>query len=286
MAMQIAVIVPAAGAGRRFAEAGCAPSPSGKNKLELDLVGRPVFMRSVEGFWKRPEVVQILLAVDPDRLDEFNLKYGDRLAFHGVKAVSGGRAERWQTVLNALRRVGEDCTHVAIHDAARPLVSHGLIDRVFEAAKHYGAVVPARPVSATLKRVTSEGGPVQGQVDPLDAILGSVGKSQVEVSTVVETIDRNNLVEVQTPQIFEAQLLRRAYDQITQETVEGSGITDDACLVEALGETVYVVDGEASNLKITRPDDMDLATAYLQVTEQTREADLGRKRLFNDDDDE
>ena len=284
--MQIAVIFPAAGTGKRFQESDEAVLPVEKNKLEQDLAGRPVFLRSVERFVKRTDVAQLILAVNPQGVDQFKFKYGDRLAFHNVTIVAGGEVERWQTVQRALETVGENCTHVAIHDAVRPLTSSRLIDRVFEAAAQYPAVIPARSVQATLKKVAATKPGVQKQDDPLDAILGSAGKPDVEVRQVVETIDRSQIVQVQTPQVFEVGLLRRAYARIDTGQVDGSTITDDACLVEAMGETVYTVDGEATNLKITRPDDMQLAEAYLQMTEQSEAAEIGRKRLFADGDDD
>lgn len=284
--MKVAVVFPAAGSGKRFQGVDEEVLPTGKNKLEQDLAGRPVFLRSIERFLNRTDVVQLILAVNPHGVDKFKLKFGDRLAFHNVKIVAGGEVERWQTVQRALEAVEEDCTHVAIHDAVRPLTSSGLIDRVFEAAAQYPAVIPACSVHSTLKKVANTKAAGRKQDDPLDAILGSAGKLPVEVREVLETVDRSQIVEVQTPQVFEAGLIRLAYAQIDAGKVDGRSITDDACLVEALGEKVYTVEGEATNLKITQPDDMQLAEAYLQKTEQSEAAQIGRKRLFAHDDDD
>jgi len=283
--MKVAVVLPAAGSGKRFQGTDGAVLPDGKNKLEQDLAGRPVFLRSIERFLKRTDVVQLILAVNPHGVDQFKFKYGDRLAFHNVKIIAGGEVERWQTVQRALEAVEADCTHVAIHDAARPLTSSRLIDRVLEAASQYPAVVPARPVYSTLKKVAKSGAAEPRQDDPLDAILGSAGKTSVKVREIVETIDRSQIVEVQTPQVFEVGLIRLAYAQIDAGTVDSSTITDDACLVEAMGETVYAVEGEVANLKITQPDDMQLAEAYLRMAGQEEAAEIGRKRLFANDDD-
>lgn len=283
--MKVAVVLPAAGSGKRFQGTDGAVLPDGKNKLEQDLAGRPVFLRSIERFLKRTDVVQLILAVNPHGVDQFKFKYGDRLAFHNVKIIAGGEVERWQTVQRALEAVESDCTHVAIHDAARPLTSSRLIDRVLEAASQYPAVVPARSVYSTLKKVAKSRAAGPRQDDPLDAILGSAGKTSVKVREIVETIDRSQIVEVQTPQVFEVGLIRLAYAQIDAGTVDSSTITDDACLVEAMGETVYAVEGEVANLKITQPDDMQLAEAYLRMAEQEEAAEIGRKRLFANDDD-
>jgi 2-C-methyl-D-erythritol 4-phosphate cytidylyltransferase len=277
--MKIAVILPAAGSSKRFSAAGGLP---GANKLEQDLVGRPVFLRSIELFLNRPVVGQIILAVNPDDADDFRFRWRDKLAFHGVTIVPGGKAERWETVLKALDAVRPDCTHAAIHDAARPLASAKLIDRVFEAAQKRNAVIPGLPVAATLKRVAAAES--ESDADPLDAILGGAGKPAGEIKRVVETVDRRDVVEVQTPQVFELGLLRRAYGQITSGKLTGAGITDAAGLVESLGETVYVVEGESTNFKITRPDDLKLAQAYVQATEQKEVVTQAKRRLFKDDD--
>lgn len=276
--MKISIILPAAGLGKRFADA------EGRNKIELDLAGKPVFLRAVELFLNRPVVGQIILAVNPDAVEDFQFRWGDKLAFHGVTIVAGGRVERWETVLRALDAVGESCTHAAIHDAARPLTSGALIDRVFEAAAKHPAVIPGLPVAATLKRIASV--EPKADADPLDAILGGAGAEAVEVKRVVATVDREELVEVQTPQVFEVSLLRRAYAPLQSGRRDGKGITDDAGLVEALGEAVHVVAGESTNLKITRPDDFKLAAAYIEVNERKSATTLAKKRLFREEEDE
>ncbi len=294
--MKIAVILPAAGLGKRFAALSAPSSPDGggaggASKIELDLAGRPVFLRALELFYGRPEVTRIILAVNPDSREEFLFRWGDRLRLHGVEVVAGGRKERWETVLKAMEAVPTDCTHIAIHDAARPLGSAKLIDRVFAAAAQHDAVIPAVPVSATLKRTVAVEAPPE-PADPLDAILGSTGGTSGDTSggegiacrRVTATVDRTDLMEVQTPQVFQADLLRRAYARISSGAVQGAGITDDAGLVEALGQAVMVVDGEVTNLKITRPDDMELAQAIIAWRRGKESATQAAKRLFVDED--
>ena len=276
--MKITTILPAAGQSKRFGDV--AP---GRSKLEIDLRGRPVFLRAAEAFLDRPDAAEVILAVAPDRLAEFRFKWGDQLGFRGIQVVAGGRQERWETVLRALDVVAEDCTHVAIHDAARPLVSRQLIDRVFDAATRFAAVIPAVPVSATLKRVVEADDADLGESDPIDAILGSAGKDQTPVQKVTETIERTDLVEVQTPQVFELALLRRAYAQLTAGNVAPAGVTDDAALIEALGVPVYVVEGEVTNLKITRPADIELVRAVLSLTSRKDAEWRSRQRLLGDE---
>jgi 2-C-methyl-D-erythritol 4-phosphate cytidylyltransferase len=152
-------------------------------------------------------------------------------------AVEGG-AERADSVRAALAVIAADAAVIVVHDAARPLASADLHQAVV-AAVHAGAdaVIPAVPVTDTIKRVRHD--------DHGDAV-------------VVETLDRAHLVSVQTPQAFRADLLRAAH-------ATGSDATDDAGLVEAAGGTVVVVPGEATNLKITGPNDLAVATALLRT---------------------
>jgi len=257
--MNVSVILPAAGQSRRFGDA------SGKSKLEVDLAGRAVLVRAVELFTNRPDVRQIIVAVDPAKLDAFKFKWADKLGFFGVTIVAGGETERWQTVLRAIEAVDEAATHIAVHDAARPVTDAAVIERCFAAARQYPAVIPATRISATIKRTTDEAAPAETETDPLDAILGDAGKTRIEAYRVTETVPRDGLWLIQTPQVFAAALLRRAYQQITDGKLTGENITDDAGLVEALGEPVHLVEGDALNVKITRPADVAFAEAVLTM---------------------
>jgi 2-C-methyl-D-erythritol 4-phosphate cytidylyltransferase len=151
--------------------------------------------------------------------------------------VEGG-AERADSVRAALAVIDPDAAVIVVHDAARPLASAELHQAVV-AAVHAGAdaVIPGLAVSDTIKRVRHD--------EHGDAV-------------VVETLDRTHLVAVQTPQAFRAGLLRAAH-------ADGTDATDDAALVEAVGGTVVVVPGEATNIKITGPDDLGVATALLRA---------------------
>ncbi len=280
--MNVSVILPAAGSGTRFVQGAKNPAPS---KVESDLVGKPAFLHAVELFVRRNDVGRVILAVSPSGLDDFLFRWGDKLGFLGVTVVAGGETERWQTVARALDAVDDDATHVAVHDAARPLTSEALIDRVFLAASRFDAVIPGCDVGSTLKRV-EDADTQPDEADPLDAILGSAGRDEVITRRVVQTVDRRGLVEVQTPQVFEVGLLRRAYQRITDGKVDPKSITDDAQLIEALGESVHVVEGESTNLKITYPSDAELAEALLLKRAKSQAGQLAKKRLFADDDDE
>ncbi len=243
----VCVIIPAAGRGERF----------GGEKVSQEIGGRPMLLRTVEIFTRRPEVSSVIVAAPPDGMDAFASRFGAQLGFHGVKVVPGGRVERWETVSLALEHVPEGATHVAVHDAARPCTSDELVSRVFDAARIAPAVIPGEPVRATLKRVSA--GQVAAAADDAiaDAILGDAGRDAAQGRMVEETISRERVVAVQTPQVFEVSLLRRAYAQ-----PDLAGVTDDAMLVERLGEPVLVVDGEVRNIKVTTKEDLLIARAF------------------------
>lgn len=257
--MHIAVIIPAAGSSTRYLQstdaAGARPS---RPKHDEDMGGRPLLHRTVELFTKHPEVSTIIVAgpADAGAYSEFKLRHADKLGVLGVRLCQGGADHRYQTVARALALVPESCTHVAVHDAARPCASERLISRVFEAAREgHAAVVPGLDVPDTLKRVDPS--PVKSQSpDPFANLLGAVESAPVG-RRVMQTLERANLVAVQTPQVFERCLLLRAYAQ------QDLSSTDDAQLVERLGEPVLVVAGEATNIKVTRAEDLALARSIL-----------------------
>ncbi|MEO1236661.1 MAG: IspD/TarI family cytidylyltransferase [Planctomycetota bacterium] len=277
--MHTAVILPAAGEGRRFAAAGVASA----SKIEFEIAGKPGFLHAIEAFRAIGAVGPILLAVHPDRLDEFRFRWDDRLAFHDATLIPGGRVERWETVKLALDHLDDPSgvTHVAVHDAARPAVSADLIERVFAAAERYAAVAPGLPVSSTLKRV---GDPVSNP-DAIDDILGGSEHTSATASPrpVLETVPRDHLYAIQTPQVFTLDLLRRAYAQLAPG-IPATAVTDDAGVVEALGEPVHVVEGDPANLKLTHPGDAALLEALLAHHRQKQAEQQAIVDLFGDDD--
>lgn len=259
--VKLAVIIAAGGSSSRFG--------MGQDKLAQDLGGRPMLLRTVEIFVKREEVKCIVVAGPGDteeRFEEFRGKYGAQLAFHGAKVVRGGKKERWETVKAGLEAVEWDkCTHVAVHDAARPVVSDELLDRLIEAAGLHAAVIPTLPIHATIKRVSEET-VAAAEHDPIAArILGDdiVEERSAKARKVKETVDRRSLHEAQTPQIFTAELIRRAY---SVESGKLQGVTDDAMAVERLGETVHAVNGDPMNIKVTTGADLRLVRAVLGVS--------------------
>lgn len=251
--MNLAVIIPAAGASSRYASAGGV-----RSKVDEDLGGRPVLHRTVELFNSRDETSVIIVAGPCHQWQDFIDRHGDKLGLLGVKVCKGGEKHRYETVRNALALVPEDCTHVAVHDGARPCTPPELIDRVLAAAEKHPAVIPAIEVPDTIKRLSAA--PKEDRdIDPLDAILGGAGALGRKVRTVEATVSREGLGLVQTPQVFARNLLLRAY---AQPDLTG---TDDASLIEKLGEPVAVVEGDPRNIKITRPIDLHMARLILQL---------------------
>ncbi len=227
MAKSVAAIICAAGPGNRF---------GGKRKKQfIDVSGRAVVIRSVELFANRDGVKQVLLGIPQEDEEIVKVKWGAKLSFFGVQLFFGG-AERFDTVDKALKLVKVDIDLVAVHDACRCCTTDQLITAVIAKAAETGAAIPAAPVTATIK--------------------------QVENGTIVRTVDRAGLYEAQTPQIFEAALLKKAYANI--ENVDKAAITDDAFLVEALGHKVAIAESDSSNVKITRRSDVPVAEAILK----------------------
>jgi 2-C-methyl-D-erythritol 4-phosphate cytidylyltransferase len=256
--MNACLIIPAAGASSRYSKGGGL-----RHKLDEDLGGRPVLQRTIELFVKHENVGPLIQSVivagphDDEEYQDFRLRHGDRLGLLGARIVRGGRTHRYETVAAALAHVPADATHIAVHDAARPCVPFEMLDRVFEAAQSQKAVIPATELSDTIKRIATTD-EQQRESDPLDAILG-IERGKEPLRIVAETLSRKDVWSVQTPQVFDAALLKRAYAQ------KDLSSTDDAGLVERLGERVVVVEGDARNIKITRPNDLALARAILGV---------------------
>jgi len=238
-----AVILPAAGASRRFHD-------KHYKKPFVPLAGRAVWLHSAERFLARKDVQQLIVVVADEDREEFDRKFGANIAILGIDVCRGG-AERADSIENALALLNDGIEMVAVHDAARPCLAEKWIDWVFEAAVREGAAILAVPVSATLKRVGK-------------------GKS------IAETVGREGLWQAQTPQVFRRELLAKAYAERA-----GEPATDDASLVERLGERVAVVEGSPLNLKITTRDDLRLAEQVLKVLPKPK---VGGGNPFADDD--
>ena len=204
------------------------------NKLLLPLEGVPVLARTLTALDLASRVDAIVIAAREEDI----LPFSDLCRTYGirkpVKVVRGGDS-REESVLRAALEADPRTELLAVQDGARPLVTPALIDAVAEKAARCNAAAPAIPVKDTIK-VAADG-------------------------TVRETLDRGTLRAIQTPQIFEADLLKAALQSALEA---GAELTDDCSAVERLGKVVYLVEGDEANLKITTPLDMTIAAALLQ----------------------
>jgi 2-C-methyl-D-erythritol 4-phosphate cytidylyltransferase len=262
--MEIAVIIAAAGSSTRYLAASAAASGvvgGGRHKLDEDLGGKSVLHRAVEVFSKNDLVRHIVIAGphDEETYADFRRRHGDRMGLLGAVIVRGGKTHRYESIAAALAAVPATATHIAVHDAARPCIDPNTVEAIFEMAKQHKAVIPAVACADTVKRVRETDEPRIVDDDPIAAILGASPRSSEKLSVVDQTVDRVGLVLVQTPQVFEASLLRRAYAQADLNS------TDDAGLIERLGERVAICPGDPRNIKITTPADLILARAILNV---------------------
>ncbi len=219
---RVGVAVPAAGSGERM---------GGVRKAFLELSGEPVLLHALRPFLAEPRVVAIVVAL-PGDLAAAPPEWLARLTPR-VTTVRGG-ATRTQSVRAAIERLPDDLDVIAVHDAARPLVTLTVVARCIELALEGFGAVAGHPAVDTLKRVGGD-------------------------DEVLETPDRTTLWHAQTPQVFPARVLREAY---ADPAAEG---TDDSALVERArpGTTVRMVDAGPSNLKVTRPPDVPVAEAIL-----------------------
>ena len=201
-------------------------------KQFLPVGGKPVLMRTIQAFYDTDSSMEIVLVLPADQHDYW-FSLCDKYAFSVPCKVAEGGESRFHSVKNGLAKVGAECVLVGVHDGVRPFVSRQTIENCYRQAEVYGAVVPVVKVVETVR------------------CLESGGKTSV-------TVNRDNYRLVQTPQVFKASLLRKAYEQ------EFSPLfTDDASVVEALGHPVELVEGNRENIKITTPFDLVVAEAII-----------------------
>ena len=220
--------------GAVIVAAGSASRMGGIDKILATLGGEPVIVRTVRNFQECDAIREIVIVTRPDLIVPISdLCHG----FSKVKAVVVGGDSRDASVHLGLNALSEKCKLVAVQDGARPFSGWQLIDRVVRAAAAYGAAAPAIPVKDTIKVV--RGG------------------------LVAETPDRSTLKAVQTPQVFDFDLLRGA---LKKAKMDGISITDDCSAVEHMGMSVKIVEGDERNIKITTPMDLKIAEMLLEET--------------------
>ena len=218
--------------GAVIVAAGNASRMGGIDKVMAQLSGEPMIARTVRTFQNCDAIREIVVVTREDLiLPVMRLCAG----FDKVQAVICGGASRQESVQRGLNAMSAKVKLVAVQDGARPLVTERVIDRTVRAAHTYGAAAPAVPVKDTIKVVT--GGIVE------------------------KTPDRATLQAVQTPQVFDFDLLRGALKKMREE---GAAVTDDCSAVERMGMTVKIVEGDERNIKITTPMDLKIAKLLLE----------------------
>lgn len=220
------------------AAAGASSRMEGVNKVLEPLEGVPVLARTLVSFQLAEEIDEIVVAAREEDLVEISRMCRTYDITKCTKVVRGGES-RVHSVLLAALEASPDSALLAVQDGARPLVTPELIGRVVSAAARCGAAAPAVAVKDTIKAVRADG-------------------------AVERTLERETLRAVQTPQVFEASLLKAALQSALES---GVPVTDDCSAVERLGKVAFLVEGEEENLKITTPMDLILAEAILRARE-------------------
>lgn len=218
--------------GAVIVAAGNASRMGGTDKIMANLGGRPVIARTVAAFQECDAVAEIVIVT---REDLIQAVASACQGFSKVTAVVAGGKTRQESVHLGLNALSKECRLAAIHDGARPMASWELVDRVIRAANTYGAAAPAIGVKDTIK--LAEGRVIQS------------------------TPDRKKLFAVQTPQVFDFDLLRGALAKAKQD---GAELTDDCSAVERMGMKIKLVEGDERNLKITTPLDLKIAQMLLE----------------------
>lgn len=242
---KVGVIIPAGGTGTRMGTGADQDTNPSTPKQFLPLGGKPVLAWSIEAFRSVVRDGDIVVALPAAHIETWSALCRE----HDIpphKICKGG-ATRFESVRNAIRELDPDCEYIAVHDAARPMVSAELILRTIETAHRHGSAIPVVPLADSVRRLRG----------------GGVEKGELEGGSYPE--DRSTMRAVQTPQVFRADILRTGY-----ERAMGDEFTDDAGVVESVGYNVMLCDGERGNFKITEPADLIIASAITNYAPPTR----------------
>ena len=227
--MRTTAIVLAAGQGKRMG--------SDVHKQYLLLRDKPVIYYALKAF-EDSRIDDIVLVVGAGEETFCRNEILDRYGFRKIKAIVEGGRERYHSVENGIQAICWSCDYILIHDGARPFVEEAILTRVYETVQKTKACVAAMPVKDTIKIADEEG-------------------------CVQSTPDRSFIWMVQTPQVFERSLITRAYSELMRQSY--IKVTDDATVVEqVLGTKIKLVEGSYENIKITTPEDMEIARIFLE----------------------
>jgi len=241
--MKADAVIVSAGKGLRFMEGkstSCTtavPTPDHGKKQFLSLGGKPILAHSLGKFETCPLIRSILLVVGEEDMDYCLKEIVERYGFQKISQIVPGGKRRQDSVKNGIDALPKDTDIVAIHDGVRPFVTRAMIEDTIQFAVRHGAVVLAMPVRDTIKVSDPDG-------------------------TVLKTLDRESLWQVQTPQAFQVDVIKEAYYRAAEDGFVG---TDDGSLVERLGGKVHLLPGSYMNIKITTPEDLFLADLFLKA---------------------
>ena len=227
--MKCAAIIVSAGRGHRFMK--------GQKKQFLPLAGKPVLAHALDPFEGCPLIHSIHLVVGQEDMDYCLREIVEKYAYRKISQIVPGGKLRQDSVRSGIESLAREIDIVLIHDGVRPFVSQGMIEESIHEAKLHKAAVVAVPVKDTIKRASRD-------------------------RRVLETLDRESLWQVQTPQTFQADVIREAFLRAAEDGFVG---TDDASLVERLGIKVRLVPGSYTNIKITTPEDFLLANLLMET---------------------
>jgi 2-C-methyl-D-erythritol 4-phosphate cytidylyltransferase len=238
--MKVEALIVSAGKGHRFIE--------GKKKQFHLLAEKPVLAHTIDKFETCPLIHSILLVVGQEDMDYCLKEIIEKYQYKKISQIVPGGKRRQDSVRNGIEVLSKDAEIVVIHDGVRPFVTKEMIEDSIRSAIRFGAVVLAMPVKETIKMVQPDG-------------------------TVLKTLDRESLWQIQTPQTFQVNVIKEAYHKATEDGFAG---TDDASLVERLGIKVHILPGSYTNIKITTPEDLILANLFLEV--HTEPDQKGRRK--------
>ena len=207
----------------------------GSDKILMKLGPMPVLVRTVLAFQNNPLIDEIIIVTKMDKIEQI-AKLCDDSGLTKVKMVITGGATRMESALAGVSAVRKGAKLIAIHDGARPLITQDVINRTVYAAQKYMSAVPAIPNTDTLKCVDADG-------------------------VITGTVDRASTYRVQTPQVFEADLIKGALSKAVKDNLP---ITDDCSAMDRMGIKTHIVEGDNNNIKITTPNDLVIAEAIIK----------------------
>ncbi len=233
-AVKTVAIIPAAGSGVRMG--------SGRAKQFLDIEGKPLLVATLRPFELSRSIDAVIVVVPSSDLDYCRKEIVEAFKFDKVQKIVAGGKRRQDSVRLGLEAAEQNYDLALIHDGVRPVLSENFIERIIEAANSHGAAISALPAKDTVKEVDNN-------------------------EKVVMTYDRSLVWLVQTPQVFRYKDILAAHQKAFQEGWEEA--TDDSALMEKLGIPVKVVEGSEQNIKVTTPNDLELAKFFLELKRQT-----------------